>query len=110
MIKNLKLLREERGISQQSLAKALIMTQQNIHKYEKGLSEPDITTLVKLSEYFDVSIDYLVGVSEIRERLTASEHMTLSEEENDHIRLFRKLPHDLQKSINDLMENIIADK
>ena len=110
MVKNLKLLREEKGISQQSLAKALIMTQQSIYKYEKGLSEPDINTLVKLSEYFDVSIDFLVGITEHRERYSSSNHNILSSEESKHMYLFRQLPHSVQININNLIESILSNK
>lgn len=61
MIKNLKLIRNNRGISQQTLAAAIGTTQQSINKYENHKIEPDIATLIALADYFDVTIDYLVG-------------------------------------------------
>ena len=42
------------------------MTQQRISAYEKGKREPDIETLKQFAEYFNCSIDYLTGKSDIR--------------------------------------------
>ena len=58
---NLKKLRKEKGISQLKLAMDLNMTQNTISRYETGEREPGINELIKLADYFDVSIDYLVG-------------------------------------------------
>ena len=41
---------------------------QRISRYEKGEQEPPLATLVALADYFDVSLDYLVGRSDISER------------------------------------------
>lgn len=61
MVKNLKKLRNERGISQRDLADIIMVSQQSINKYENHNVEPDIDTLIKMADYFDVSLDYLVG-------------------------------------------------
>lgn len=61
MVKNLKSIRNKRGISQQALANALGITQQSVNKYENHKIEPDIDTLIAIANYFDVSVDYLVG-------------------------------------------------
>ena len=57
----LKELREERKISQTSLGNYLGVTRSTICQYEKGNRQPDFETLKKLSEYFEVSVDYLIG-------------------------------------------------
>ena len=57
----LKKLRKEKGISQLKLALDLNMSQNTISRYETGEREPGICELVKIADYFDVSIDYLVG-------------------------------------------------
>lgn len=57
----LKELRELFGISQSQLANAIFVTPQTISNYETGKREPKIAELIRLSEYFHVSIDYLVG-------------------------------------------------
>ncbi len=61
MIKNLKKLRNEFKISQQQLANAIGVSQQSINKYENQDVEPDIAVIIKIADYFSVSIDYLVG-------------------------------------------------
>ncbi len=61
MVKNLKKLRQERGISQNTLAQALGITQQSVNKYENHKIEPEIATLIAIAEYFGVTVDYLIG-------------------------------------------------
>lgn len=60
----LRELREEKHINQQKLAIALNVTQAAISKYELGLSEPDISMLKNIADYFHVSVDYLIGFSD----------------------------------------------
>ncbi len=64
MIKNLRLVRKNRGISQQQLADVLGISQQSVNKYENHNIEPDIATLIKISDYFGISVDFLIGRSE----------------------------------------------
>ncbi len=59
----LKELRLERNLTQQDLGKILHTTKMAVSHWEKGHSEPSIAQLIVLSDYFDVSIDYLVGKS-----------------------------------------------
>ena len=61
MVKNLKQLRATANISQQTLADALGISQQAINRYENHKVEPDIETLIKIADYFNVSVDYLIG-------------------------------------------------
>ena len=56
----LKELRVKRGISQLKLAMDLSMNQNSISRYESGMREADYDTLIKLADYFHVSIDYLL--------------------------------------------------
>ncbi len=57
----LKELRKARGISQLKLAMDLSLNQNSISRYETGMREADYTTLIRIADYFDVSIDYLLG-------------------------------------------------
>ena len=56
----LKQLRADRGVSQIKLAMDLNVNQNSISRYESGLREPDYNTLIKIADYFKVSIDYLL--------------------------------------------------
>ena len=100
MVKNLRLLREEKGISQQKLADMLNISQQAIFKYEKTANEPDISTLIKLSEIFDVSVDYLIGNTEIRKQTDKADSVLLTEQEYTHIKEWRLLPQNIKNSID----------
>ena len=57
----LKELREEYALTQTQLAKELGFAQNTISQWEKGRIDPNVQTLVILSNYFHVTIDYLIG-------------------------------------------------
>lgn len=61
MLENLRRLREGAGVTQKQLADAIGVSQQSINKYENHNIEPDISTLIRIADYFSVSVDYLVG-------------------------------------------------
>lgn len=58
---NLKNLRKTKGITQEELAIRLNVVRQTISKWEKGLSVPDADTLIKLADFFEVSVSELLG-------------------------------------------------
>jgi transcriptional regulator with XRE-family HTH domain len=62
----IKELRTEFGITQADLAKLLKISDRAVGYYEKGEREPDNETLIKIAEYFKVSVDYLLGRTDIR--------------------------------------------
>lgn len=57
----LKELRKEKKLSQEQIAKILSVTQRAYGGYELETSEPSIQTLCNLADYYNVSLDYLVG-------------------------------------------------
>jgi transcriptional regulator with XRE-family HTH domain len=59
-VKKLKLLRDANNLTQKQMASILNVTQKSISTYENGLTEPDISTMIKIADYFDVSLDYLL--------------------------------------------------
>lgn len=60
----LKELRKERKISQLKLAIDLNMNQNSISRYENEERQADYATLIRLADYFNVSVDYLLGRTE----------------------------------------------
>lgn len=58
----LKELRLEKNISQQTLAKAIGVTQKAIDFWEKGINEPKASFIIALAKYFNVTTDYILGV------------------------------------------------
>lgn len=61
VIMRIKELREEMNFSQDYIAKAVGTSQRNISRWEKGENEPSYKQLVSLADFFNCSIDYLVG-------------------------------------------------
>ena len=51
-------------LTQRQLAEQLGITQPSYIRYENGSSEPNIDTLIKIADIFDVSVDYLIGRTE----------------------------------------------
>ena len=64
----LKELRKAKGMTQQSMSELLGMTDNAYSKYEYRLREPNHEVTIKLADFFDVSIDYLVGRSDNPQR------------------------------------------
>lgn len=62
----LKKLRKEKKISQLKLALDLNMNQNAISRYENMEREADYETLIKFADYFEVSLDYLLGRTDKR--------------------------------------------
>ena len=60
----LRFLRNQKKVSQIKLAMDLNMSQNNISRYENGEREADYATLIKIADYFNVSIDYLLERTE----------------------------------------------
>jgi len=58
---NLKEIRNKTKLTQNDLALKLNIARSTYNGYEQGISEPNIETLCKLADYYDVSLDYLVG-------------------------------------------------
>ena len=59
----LRELRERKGVTQKEVATAVGCTATVYSRYERGEREPDISTLCSLADYFNVSIDSIIGYS-----------------------------------------------
>lgn len=57
----LRRLRREKGVSGKVVGDFCGVSASAVCRYEKGDREPDMQTIIKLSEYFDVTTDYLLG-------------------------------------------------
>lgn len=108
-MENLKALREEKRISQQRLAEQIGTNQQNIHRYENGFYEPDIQTLKLLANFFNTSIDYLVGNTGIRHKIEPVEKFDLNENEAALIEKYRNLTPNAQNSIIGMIDTLLEN-
>lgn len=57
-------LRKKKSVTQLRMAMDLGLSQNSISRYETGDRQPDIAELIRIADYFNVSIDYLVGRSD----------------------------------------------
>ena len=64
----LRMIRKKKKYSQLKVASDLNISREALSYYETGKRNPDLQMLRKLSEYFNVSIDFLVNGEEFRER------------------------------------------
>lgn len=62
----LKTIRKQRNLNQQKVALDLNITREALSHYENGRREPSLAMLVKMSDYFNVSIDYLITGKEFQ--------------------------------------------
>lgn len=59
-MKGLREIRKKRGLSQQKVVMDMNISREALSYYENGKRSPDISMLIALSDYFNVSIDYLI--------------------------------------------------
>jgi transcriptional regulator with XRE-family HTH domain len=91
----LKSLREEKKLTRGALAGKLNVSYSAVSKYETNVRFPDKGTLIQLADFFDVSVDYLLCRSDIRE--TAEKILNSSGE-----RFLVSASHDMYKADEDL--------
>lgn len=84
----LKKLREEQGLSQEGLGLRLNVSQSTVSAYEVGERTPDLETLIAIAQFFGVSLDYLVGLSDMKQQLRQSD---LTTSELAHLYMYRQL-------------------
>lgn len=63
-MERLKELRTTKGMTLKQMAESLGMVQRNYQRYETGEVDPPLSKVVALADFFDVSLDYLVGRSD----------------------------------------------
>ena len=97
----LKQLRLERGLLQSDIAKVINKTDRAVGQYERGERDPNTETWIKLSNFFNVSLDYLLGKTDSKklnnkiDDILNEEMIGMSKEEYD------KLPKEQKKQIHD---------
>lgn len=59
-------LRIEKGITKAELAQFIHVSRSSISEYEKGVTQPSLTVLMQIADFFEVSLDYLLGRTDIK--------------------------------------------
>lgn len=102
-IERLKQLREAKNLTQLRLAMGLNVSQETVSGYEIGKAVPPAEMLVKLADTLDTSVDYILGRTDIKSTLRASE---LSEQEAEILTILRKQPEDKRIFVFDLIKGL----
>ena len=113
MENRIKSLREKRGLIQELLATELGITQQMLSKYERDSSIIKVDVLKKLAGYFNVTTDYLLGLSDVKRDLTGQIRINETiDEYYDLIEVYKKLDKYDQEMIWTMIQSVrkIAEK
>lgn len=92
MENRIRQLREKRGLTQETLAIELEITQQQLSKYERNIASIKVESLKKVAAYFNVTTDYLLGTSDVKRDVVGAVEMGKTlEEYYNLVELYRKL-------------------
>lgn len=105
MLTNLKKLREDASISQKALADAIGVSQQSVNKYENHNIEPDIETLIRIADFFETSVDYLIGHTSVRRRIEEVHMYELNDHESKVMEQYRSLTPRQKACVNVVMDS-----
>ena len=106
---NLKKLRESKNITQVKLSTDLGVSQELISRYELGSSFPQPNMLIKLSEYFNCSVDYLLGITDTT---TPVKYLTSNSQNVEAAELYNKyssLSKEEKKYFNLFLDSLINE-
>ena len=96
----LKSLREERGLSQDELARLTQLSKSTISMYENGNREPKFETLEVIADFFNVDMNTLLDKKQ--------PIMVLTQQEETHIKKYRQLDADGKEEIDDIIDVKLA--
>ncbi len=96
-------LRDEKKLTQLQLALKLEVSQETISGYEIGKAMPPAEMLIKLSEHLCASVDYILGISNIKIPTIRAE---LTDVEQDILFVFKKLSPEKQSCVYDMMKGL----
>lgn len=108
-MKNLKFLRKSHHLSQTELSRLLHISQQSICKYEGGHSEATETLLIKTADFFDTSVDFLLGLSDSPLKYNNSYSPSCgSAEEAIHLNLYRHASEEQRRAVDTLLKSCLS--
>ena len=106
-VKNLRKLRLEKDLSQQQLANLLNSTQQSIYKYEKGIASPNLEMLMNMADFFETSVDYLIGYTDIPHKVEPVTEYSLNIDEEFLIKKYRKMNPRTRQIIHSIIDEYL---
>lgn len=106
-MKNLKNLRLKKDLSQQQLANLMHTTQQSIYKYEKGIASPNLEMLTNMAEFFETSVDYLIGNTDIPHKIESVTEHSLNIDEELLVSKYRRLNPRTRQIIHSIIDEYL---
>ena len=107
MESRIKQLRENRGLIQEILASELGITQQMLSKYERDVLCIKVDVLKRIAEYFNVTTDYLLGVSEVKRDLQGQMKVNKTlDTYYDLIEIYKGLDEYYQEMVWSIMQTV----
>ncbi len=86
-MKNLIKIRKLKKISQKGMSEFLHITQSTYSRYERGVIQPDLETIKKISRYFNVTTDYLLDMVKTPHTPNKVDFSIITKNENDQIKI-----------------------
>lgn len=108
-MKRLRELRKKKKLSQRKLAEEIYSSQQSIYKYENGIAFPDIKTLISLADFFNTSVDYLIGYTDIPHKIEPVSFHQLNKDEEELLKCYRKLRNKMKSAVHRLVSEISSE-
>jgi len=109
MLPRLRSLRKERDMSQKALADAIGVTQQAINQFESHGVTPSLSLLTCMADFFDTSIDYITGRSNIRKNTDSPKLYDLNDREAEIIQKYRSLSDTKKQSVEVMLTALSED-
>lgn len=106
----LKILRINAGLKQDDLLKKFGLSSARYSQYETGKRSPDYELLIKLADFYDVSLDFLLGRKESNknEIKSKSSHAEISEKDLELLQQLKNLPADKREIVDTVIK--VSDK
>lgn len=104
-MEKLKELRKINNLRQKDVAEFLNISITGYASWEQGLSEPNIENLIKLADFYNTTVDYLINREEEDGRIIIQEP-ELPNDEKNLLTNYRKLPADLKESAQEYLKSL----
>jgi len=105
---NIKILRERYGLSQKELGQIAGVSDKAVSTWEQGLKEPRMGAIQKLADYFSIRKSDIIEDGGLMSKRTPSPSLSLTQQEETHIKKYRQLDADGKEEIDDLIDVKLA--
>lgn len=105
---NIKILRERYGLSQKELGQIAGVSDKAVSTWEQGLKEPRMGAIQKLADYFSIRKSDIIEDGGLMSSKRAPSSLSLTQQEETHIKKYRQLDADGKEEIDDLIDVKLA--